>query len=336
MILVTGGTGLVGSYLLYELTRKGKQVRALVRDINKTAHVEKLFTCLNPGQDSQSGLIEWIKGDVLDISSVEEAMDGVDEVYHCAAFISFYKGDNERMLKVNSEGTANIVNACLEHGIRKLVHVSSISALGHPEKGNMIDESARWKPSRRNSGYAISKYSSEREVWRGIEEGLNAAIINPSVILGVVCKNLAANRVFLNMKRLMFFYTTGINGFVDVRDVVSSMILLMNSNVTGQRFVITGETMSYREFLSSGAEILHKRKPVIPINRLILEILWRVNYPLSCIFRKNPLFTPETARSLSAESYYSSGKFIKLFNYSFIPVKQSLTENFGLLEKMEK
>jgi nucleoside-diphosphate-sugar epimerase len=336
MILVTGGTGLLGSYLLFELTKSGKPVRALVRDVNKTDHVRKLF-CLLPGAaETQYSLIEWVEGDVLDITSIDLAMDGVDEVFHCAAMISFYRGNNAQMMKINAGGTANIVNACLKHGVRKLVHASSVAALGIPEKGDVIDETAVWKPSRRNGGYAISKYSAEREVWRGIEEGLTAAIVNPCVILGVSYKSVIANLIFYNLKRLNIFYTLGRTSYVDVRDVASAMILLMDNEISAQRFLISSESMSYKEFIGSGAEILGKRKPFIPVGRLWLEIVWRLNYLFSLITRTKPLFTTETIRPLSSETKYSSEKFRKSFGYSFIPVKQSLADGFRLLSQFEE
>ena len=168
MILVTGGTGLVGSYLLYELTRKGHKVKALLRPGTKPYETRKILSCLSAENEHLIDLVEWVEGDVLDPYSLQQAMQGVEFVYHCAALISFTPCDQNKMIEVNIEGTANVVNACLENGIKKLCHVSSIASLGQPEKGETIDENAKWKTSRLNSGYAISKYGGEREVWRGI------------------------------------------------------------------------------------------------------------------------------------------------------------------------
>lgn len=331
MILVTGGTGLLGSHLLYELTKRGQVVRAVARDLSKTGHVEKLFRLIPGTAEGQYSLIRWVECDIEDITSLDLAMEGVDKVYHCAALVSFFKGDNERMMKVNAGGTANVVNACLKHGIKKLVHASSVAALGLPENGDIIDEKAVWKPSRRNSGYAISKYSAEREVWRGIEEGLSAAIVNPSVILGISCYNVAANKVFNNIQRLGLFYSRGLNSYVDVRDVVQAMILIMESDISAQRYLITSETLSFREFIATGNEILGRKKPSIPVSRFWFGLIWRLNYLYSYITRTKPLFTPEIVRPLSNQKKYSSDKFRKAFQHSFIPVKQSLTDGFQLL-----
>lgn len=336
MILVTGGTGLLGSHLLYELSKRGMKVRALVRDTNQTSHVKKLFSVLPGTSESQYSLIEWVEGDITDITSLDQAMDGVDEVYHCAAIVSFYRGDNALMMKINAGGTANIVNACLKHNIRKLVHVSSVAALGIPETGDIIDEKALWKPSRKNSGYAISKYSAEREVWRGIAEGLTAAIVNPSVILGVSFKNTSSNPVFQNLNRLHHFYTRGSNGYIDVRDVATIMILLMESDINAQKFLLTNENLSFKEFISTGARILGKKPPFIPLNRALLSLFWRLNYLYSFITRTKPLFTPEIVRPLSSMLKYSSAKFLGAFHYAFIPVKQSLADGFHLLGLSEE
>lgn len=336
MILVTGGTGLLGSHLLFELTGKGKPVRALVRDKSATSHVEKLFQLLGDTTRNRYSLIEWAEGDILDIFAIDAAMAGVDEVYHCAALIGFNRSDHDLMMQINCGGTANMVNACLRHGIRKLVYASSVAVLGDPEKGNMTDEEAHWKTSQKNSGYAISKYSAEREVWRGIEEGLNAVIVNPSVILGISCRDRASNRVFINMERLSFLYPGGTTGYVDVRDVAATMIILMESNVSAERFLISNENLSYKDFMSLGAEILHKRKPFIRVGRFALSIFCNLNAAFSFITRTKPLFTPEVTRPLTKEIYYSSEKFRNAFNYSFIPVKQSLADGFRLLRMLSE
>lgn len=331
MILVTGGTGLLGSHLLFELTKRGKKVLALVRDKDQTVHVKKLFSLLPGASESQYSLVEWVEGDITDITSLDQAMEGVDEVYHCAALVSFYSGDNALMMKINASGTANIVNACLKHNIRKLVDVSSVSALGIPETGDIIDEKALWKPSRKNSGYAISKYSAEREVWRGIAEGLTAVIVNPSVILGVSFKSASSNQVFQNLNRLHHFYTGGSNGYIDVRDVANIMILLMESDINAQKFLLSNENLSFKEFISTGANLLGKKPPFILLNRVMLRLLWRLNYAYSFLARTKPLFTPEIVRPLSRKQKYSSAKFLESFSYTFIPVKQSLADGFRLL-----
>jgi dihydroflavonol-4-reductase len=336
MILVTGGTGLVGSYLLYELTRKGQKVRALLRPGKKPYDTNKLFKCLSPENTNLIDQVEWFEGDVLDPFSLQQAMQGVDYVYHCAAFISFNPREQKEMLAVNVEGTSNVVNACLENSVKKLCHVSSIASLGQAEKGEFIDENAKWKTSRINSGYAISKYGGEREVWRGIEEGLDAVIVNPSVIIGAGCHPGATYRLFQSIKNLIPFYSLGVNGYVDVHDVVNAMILLMESDIKGERFVLNSENLSTKEFLIKVADILGKPHPRIAANKSVMTAIAWLDEMRARLTKSDPLLTRENVRSATSKAYYSAEKFSTAFNYSFIPMSESLTQTFKILERIRK
>lgn len=336
MILVTGGTGLVGSHLLYELTRRGHKVKALLRPGKKPYETRKLFNCFSAAKEHLIDQVEWVEGDVLDPFSLQQAMQDVDYVYHCAAIISFNPRELKAMIAVNVDGTANVVNACLANGIKKLCHISSIASLGQSEKGEMIDENAKWKTSRINSGYAISKYGGEREVWRGIEEGLNAVIVNPSVIIGAGCHRKATNRLFHNIENFLPYYISGINGYVDVRDVVNALILLMESSVKGERFVLNSENLSLREFFTKVADILGKPHPRIALNGRLMNVIAWIDEMRGRLTKSAPLLTRENVRASMSKSYYSAEKFKSAFNYSFIPMKESLTEAFRVLEGMKK
>jgi dihydroflavonol-4-reductase len=336
MILVTGGTGLVGSYLLYELTRKGHKVRALLRPDKKPYDTNKLFKCLSAENTNLIDQVEWFEGDVLDPFSLQQAMQGVDYVYHCAAFISFNPRELKEMLAVNVEGTSNVVNACLENSVKKLCHVSSIASLGQAEKGEFVDENAKWKTSRINSGYAISKYGGEREVWRGIEEGLDAVIVNPSIIIGAGCHPGATNKLFRSIKNLIPFYSLGVNGYVDVQDVVNAMILLMESDIKGERFVLNSENLSTREFFIKVADILGKPHPRIAANKSVMTAIAWLDEMRARLTKSDPLLTRENVRSAMSKAYYSSEKFSTAFNYSFIPMSESLTQTFRILEGIRK
>ncbi len=336
MILVTGGTGLVGTYLLYELTRKGHKVRALLRPGKKPYQTCRLFACLSADYEKLINQVEWVEGDVLDPFSLQQAMQGVDQVYHCAAMVSFNPRDLKPMLAVNITGTANVVNACLENNVKKLLHVSSIASLGQAEKDELIDENAKWKTSRNNSGYAISKYGGEREVWRGIEEGLNAVIVNPSVIIGAGCHHKATNQLFHGIKKFLPFYTEGINGYVDVRDVVSAMILLMDSPASGERFVLNAENLSLREFFGKAAGILGKPPPRISLNGTLMKLVAVGDEMRGRLTRSRPLLTRENIRAALSKSMYSSEKFGSRFHFTFIPLTDSLKEAFRILERTKQ
>ncbi len=183
MIVVTGGTGLVGSHLLYELVLKGERIKALKRNSSNTGNTLRTFHYYSKDADKLFSLIDWVEGDILDLVSLEEAFEGASMVYHTAAFVSFVPSRKKKILNNNIQGTANVVNACLTKKVGKLCHVSSVSALGHAIDGLQTDEEMIWSPSKHRSYYSVSKFHSEMEVWRGIEEGLNSVIVNPSFIL---------------------------------------------------------------------------------------------------------------------------------------------------------
>ncbi|HKP31763.1 MAG TPA: NAD-dependent epimerase/dehydratase family protein, partial [Chitinophagaceae bacterium] len=239
-ILVTGGTGLVGSYLLKELIKGNAHIKALYRKA-----IPEIFT----NEDNEK--IEWIKGDVLDVPVLFDSMQGVDQVYHAAAIVTFNPKRKKELFRINIEGTANVVNAAIESGVKKMVHVSSVSAMGRIRKNVEIDETMFWTEETSNSNYGKSKYLSEMEVWRGIAEGLQAVIVNPTVILGAGDWEGGSSKIFKSAYENFPWYTEGAGGFVDVRDVVRSMIMLMESSITAERFVISAENKTYREIFTT-------------------------------------------------------------------------------------
>jgi nucleoside-diphosphate-sugar epimerase len=214
--------------------------------------------------------------------------------------------------------------------------VSSISALGQAERGEMIDENAKWKTSRTNSGYSVSKYGGEREVWRGIEEGLNAVIVNPSVIIGAGCHPGAINKLFRNIKNYIPFYSAGVNGYVDVRDVARAMILLMESDIKGERFVLNSENITLRDFLTMAADILKVKPPSIALNKSFMSALAWIEESRARLLRTNPLLTRQNIRAAMAKSYYSAGKFHTATGFVFTPIRESLAEALRILEFIRK
>ena len=233
-VLVTGGTGFIGAYIIKELVEKSYHVRAIRRS-------NKLPFFISPDILNK---VEWVNGDVLDVISLNEAMQGVDAVIHSAALVSFDRRERKQMYNTNVDGTANVVNLSLENGIKKLVHISSISALGRTATGERVDEEKKWLNSKLNSHYGISKNKAEMEVWRGMGEGLDAVIINPSTVLGFGNWHDSSCAIFKNSYKGFPWYTKGVNGFVAVEDVAKIAVLLMESNITEERFIINHENWS--------------------------------------------------------------------------------------------
>jgi nucleoside-diphosphate-sugar epimerase len=325
MILVTGATGLVGSHLTYELLRSGQQVRALKRPDSSMDMLKKVLRLYSDRPDELLSNLEWVEGDILDIFSLEEAMEGVEVVYHCAALVSFLPGDKKRLIRINTEGTANVVNAALEKKVRKLCHVSSIAALGRPEdQDELIDENLVWKTSRNNSVYAISKYGAEREVWRGTAEGLDAVIVNPSIILGVAGDTRGSSRIFNTVWEGLKFYPPGRNGFVDVRDVARAMILLMNSDICNKRYILNVDNIPYKRLFDLIAAEMGKAGPTVKVSPLMSGLAWRIEKLRSMVTGIKPLITRETAHTAVQYYEYSNEKIKKELGFEFTPIEETI------------
>ncbi len=326
MILVTGGTGLLGSHVLFYLAQKGNAVRVLYRsEAGKTAVLKTFLSYSTKGQTLFEKL-EFVKGDVLDIFTLTDAMTDVKQVYHCAAMVSFAPKDADLMTRVNVEGTANVVNACLEMKIEKLCHVSSVAALGKAQLNEEVTETTFWKSSPENSVYSVSKYSSEREVWRGVQEGLLAIVVNPTVILGPGDWEKGSSNLFRSAKQGMKYYTGGITGFVDVRDVANCMIQLMESSLSNERYLLNADNFSYRKFFEIANTCFQNPPPHIRASLGLSNLVWRLEKIRSFFTGSNPLITKETTRAAHQQNFFSNQKISQTLGYSFIPIEQSIKE----------
>ncbi len=320
MILLTGATGLLGSRLLFDLVSKGYKVRALRRENSRMNCVDHYFA----GQPELMKNVEWAIGDVTDIFSLEAALENVDTVYHCAGKVSFLPSDRNQMHHVNVQGTANVVNLCLEKGIRKLCYASSVAALGRTGSDNLIDENTSWKTSKYNSFYAVSKYGAEREVWRGIAEGLNAVMVNPGIIIGPGNWESDSSSIFNRVFKGLMFYTEGESGFVDVRDVSKAMINLMESDVSDERFILVSQNLPFRTVFDQIADAFSKKRASIYAGPLLTAFAWRSEAIKSWISGQKPVITRETARSATGKNKYENAKIKKVMDFQFIPVEEAI------------
>jgi dihydroflavonol-4-reductase len=336
MILVTGGTGLVGSHLLYHLTKNGKTVRAIYRSSRSIGEVERLFRFYTEDAGPLLERIEWIEAELSDYFALEEALHGVEHVYHSAAMVSFNPRESDKMLEVNTQGTANLMNACLKCEVKKVCYVSSVASLGKYVDGRQIDEKVEWQPDDYRSAYSYSKFRAEMEVWRASKEGVPVVIVNPTVIIGPVNWLRSSGRLFYSVKRGMPFYPGGATGFVDVRDVANALVLLMESDVINERYLLNGENLSFKAFFTMMAQAMQLRPPRIKVSRLITELGWRANLVLCFIAGKAPAITRDSARSAQASSKYSADKFSQQFNYTFIPIKDAIENSAQWFKAIEQ
>jgi dihydroflavonol-4-reductase len=327
MILVTGGSGLLGSHLLFQLTNESNSIKAIFRNEKKIELVLRLFLYYDPinGQ-SRFDSIQWVNCDVLDSVTLHETMEGCEYIYHCAAIVSFDKDDFYKMMKINREGTSNVVNSCLELDIKKLCYVSSTAAIGNGENDPIVTEETKWKQSPTTSGYSISKYSAEKEVWRGVEEGLNVVIINPCVIIGAGDWKESSLTMFATVDNGLRFYTSGANAFVDARDVALAMTLLMNSDFKNERYLCIGENSTFKNLFDTIARKLNKKEASILVNPLLMGLTWRVMWVVSKLTRKKSPITKETARSAFGTTIYDASKIKKSLSFEFKTIDE-MVEN---------
>lgn len=325
MNLVTGATGLLGSHLMLALLKRGEVVRGLCRAGSDKEDVRSLFTFLE-GSDSLYHKIEWVEGDILDIHSLEDALRGCNRIYHCAAVVSYHRKDRDMMYAVNVEGTANLVNLALKNGGVRLCFVSSIAALGKAKNGSWIDEESEWIDSPLNTHYGISKNLGEMEVWRGIQEGLDAFIVNPGFIIGPGNFDRSSSSIFSKIDEAMGYYPPGGTGFIGVNDAVEAMIKLMDSGIQSERYILVSKNWSMKEIFEKIAEALQKPLPRKEASPVILQIVRMAEFLKEVFTSKKALVTRESVKNASIRFYYHNEKLTKQIPLHFRNLDDSIKE----------
>ena len=325
MILVTGGTGLVGSHLLYKLVQNNNRVRAIFRTKDKIQAVKHVFSYYTEDVDTLFSKIEWIKGDIMNIPDLNNAFKGVTHVYHCAAFISFDPKYYHALRQINIEGTANIVNLCLSNNVDKLCYVSSTAAVGAEVNNKLITEESPWNKDEDHNVYAITKYGAEMEVWRGCNEGLDVVIVNPGVIIGPGFWQFGSGSFFKRIYKGLKYYTTGITGYVAVEDVVTIMILLMKSTIKNERYIVVAENLSFQSFFTKIAHALNVAPPKKQASMLMLQIVWRMDWIRSKLYGKHRRLVRHTVTTIQSATNYDNSKIKRDLNYEFSSLDASIS-----------
>ena len=310
MILVTGSTGLVGAHLLYKLISNNEKVRAIYRNEGKLNNVKKVFSTYIDDYKNLFENIDWVKADILDIPSLSKAFKGIDYVYHCAAFVSFEPDKYHLLRRTNIEGTANIVNLCISNSV--------------------------WNPEEEHSVYAITKYGAEMEVWRGTQEGVDAIIVNPGVILGAGIWRYGSGNLFKKARKGLNYYTAGTIGVVAIEDVISIMVALLKSDIINERYVLVAENWTYKKFLQALAKSVNSKEPKKMASKKLLSFAWRLDWLKHKITGKRRQLTKHLAQSLSSETNYNSDKIKNALNYAFKDINKSITEIGNLYLKQER
>ncbi|MFT4093320.1 MAG: NAD-dependent epimerase/dehydratase family protein [Niabella sp.] len=315
-ILVTGGTGFLGAYIIKELVQQGFRVRAVKRGASKMPFFIDAAILQQ---------VDWVDGDILDISSLEDAMTGADTIIHSAAVVSFNKKDRSGMYQVNVEGTKNVVNVALEKGIERLVYISSVAAIGRKLTGTVVDENAKWEDGKANTHYAISKFKGELEVWRGFSEGLKGVILNPATILGYGDWGSGSSHLFKNAYKEFKWYTNGVNGFADVEDVAHATIELMKSDINGERFIVCNDNWPFRKLFDTMADHFGKKRPSKEATPFLSSIAWRMEKLKAALSGKKPLLTKESAKVANSITRFDNSRLLRaLPGFSYRPLEQTI------------
>lgn len=326
MILVTGGTGLVGSHLLFKLISNNENVRATYRREKTLQRVKHVFTYFSKDADSLFNKIEWVEADINDIPNLQDAFNGVTHVYHCAAFVSFEPDKYITLRKININGTANIVNLSIKNNVEKLCYVSTIAAIGHNQNTEkLIDEKTDWNPEDDNSVYAITKYGAEIEVWRGTQEGLDAVVVNPGIILGAgYWDGGSSGNLFKQIYKGMRYYVNGVTGYVDVWDVINVMHQLMKSDIKNKNFILVSENLSFKTFQIKTAKALGVKPPSKEAKPWLLNSAWRLDWLQFKLFGKRRSLSKQAAKTAVRITKYDNSRIKNALNFEFKPLDKSI------------
>ena len=320
MNLVTGATGILGSNLVFKLLQNNQSVVACKQKTSDIKKTEKLFSYYTSDYKNLFAKIKWIDLDVCDIFSIEEALEGITTVYNCAGFVSFNKKDKKQLYNINEKGTANLVNACLHKKINALCHVSSIATINNLDYKHTLNESVFWKTSGKESDYAISKYKGECEVWRGIEEGLNAVIVNPGVILSPGFWDQSSSKLFSKCYNGNRFYTTGMAGYVSATDVAEAMIQLIDKRKFANRYIVIENNYSFQTILNHISTEFKKQNPSIKATKFLLNLARFSEGFLSIFKNKPPVITKSLIDSAFNTQLFSNTKLLNDLDYKFTPI----------------
>lgn len=328
MILVTGSTGLLGSHVVVELLRKGYEVRAMFREESRKQVVYRLLDFYYPEEKERLlQKLNWFQGDILDLSDVEDSLVGISKVVHCAALVSFHRRDFNVLFRVNRRGTANMVNFALDSQVDQFIHISSTAAVGSDSHfaDGLKRETNEWNPNDEVSGYSLSKFSAEKEVWRASEEGLRVSIVNPSVMFGPGSWEDSSLKIFRTLHKGLRYYTKGSNAFVDVRDVTSLILKLIETEKTGERYLVTGFNLKFKELFDRICKQLNVKTPSKLAGPFLTGLAWRLSGILGRIQGKRPTITKESARSSQSDSSFSNEKLMRDFpDFKFTELEDTI------------
>lgn len=313
--LVTGATGFLGSHLVTALLARGVRVRAFARPAWRNA-------------GGAPGPAEPAFGDIRDAEAIAGAAEGCDTVFHTAAIVSFRSSGRGEQMEVNVGGTRAVVGACLRAGVRRLVHVSSVAAVGRRSDGGLADESTEfnWPPA---LTYRNSKHLGEREVLEGVSRGLDAVIVNPSVIIGPGDRNVHGGQLVRDAARgRLFAYTRGGINLVGVEDVVDGVLRAADRGVAGRRYILGGVNLTHREAFRFVTGITGGRGPVVCIPRWGVLAAARAAELAGTLTGSEPLITPDLVAGAGSCQWFSTARARGELGYRPLSLEKSILDAY--------
>jgi nucleoside-diphosphate-sugar epimerase len=330
---LTGGTGLLGTYFLIHAVEQGHSVKAIYRNEKSIETTKKVFALHGSQVLEKFSNINWIKADLINPLEIEELILPSDIIVHSAGMVSFLPKDEQEMYNSNFVSTQNLVNVCIEKGVKKFVHISSVSTLCKDDK--VRDETSFMRPAKEAGFYGKSKYLAEMEVWRGTQEGLNAVILSPSIILGVHNWNKGSSKMFEVAQKGLLFYTRGKTGFVDVNDVAKAILVVAESEINQKRYCLNSENIFYKDFFERLHILFGNSVPKYKAGKFLTELYWRFQWLKSKIANTDPLVTKESANTAHSIRQFSGDNFSKDFNFTYTPINTTIkncVEKYSLLK----
>ena len=318
MILVTGATGFIGSHLMCRLALNDIFPVAMYRHESNKNKVKKLFQSQFSDAEERFEKIIWRKADFRDLPRLSSAFEGITHVYHCAGYISLAQRDSNKLLEINVKGSAYLINLCLSHSIQKLVYVSSIAALGNNPTSKVIDENTPWDNNTDKTPYAYSKYGGEMEVWRGMQEGLDAVIINPGIILG---EGSPIGTILDRFKKGLRWYTPGTKAMVGIEDVIEVMDQLMHSEINGERFILVAENWSGKALASRLIQLGGHKKSAVCIPKGFLYSLWVLEHFIQIIGIRRRFLTRAMINSQYEQKNIDGEKIKSFLDFKYSPIE---------------
>jgi nucleoside-diphosphate-sugar epimerase len=332
LVLLTGATGLLGSHILIELLKNGYSARLLVRDVEKAKlQLKEIAGWYSLNISNYEEKISYFQGDVLDLGKLEDAFQEVQYVIHAAAIVSSKRAEKDFMLKTNAEGTANMVNIANDLNVNKFVHISSVSTLG-PNPDGAVDEDYFFKPGPNTSAYAITKYAAEQEVWRSIEEGLNAVILNPSFVIGPSRKETSSSAIFHAVKKGLPGYINGRTGYVDAKDVAKVCVMMLSNELSAERFILNAENRNTLDFINTIARNLNVKPPKREVKASWTPVIVFFSFIRSLFNKKATQISKDQIRMASSRKDFDGNRILhKVKGFEYTPINQSIEETAKIM-----